>query len=45
MDKIPEMLPSVAELSSDRQMFRNIEMEDLASTVFDDEETIQNPEG
>jgi hypothetical protein len=26
-------------------MFRDIEMEDLASTVFDDEETIQDSEG
>ena len=45
MDKIPEMLPSVAARSRAGRVFRDIEMDDLASTMFDNEETIQDSEG
>ena len=39
-----ESLPQLLNYPRIRRMFRDIEMEDFASTVFDDEEAIQNPE-
>jgi hypothetical protein len=42
MDRIPERLLSVAALSRAGWVFRDVEMENLASIVFDDEETIQD---
>ena len=43
--RFQESFPQLLNYPRIRRMFRDIEMEDFASTVFDDEEAIQNPEG